>query len=73
GNSAANLRDLKAVCQAHTIMVAVGRDEYLRFVAKPPEGNRMNDAITVTLEYITRATNIAVGLWMKSAAAVAGK
>jgi hypothetical protein len=54
-------------------MVAVGRDEYLRFVAKPPERNRMNDAIPVALEYITRAANIAVGLWMKSAAAVAGK
>jgi hypothetical protein len=54
-------------------MVAVGRDEYLRFVAQPPERNRMNDAITVALEYITRAANVAVGLWMKSAAAVAGK
>jgi hypothetical protein len=42
-------------------------------VAQPAERNRMNDAITVTLEYITRAANIAIGLWMKSAAAVAGK
>jgi hypothetical protein len=33
----------------------------------------MNDTITVTLEYITRAPNIAVGLGMESAAAVAGK
>jgi hypothetical protein len=33
----------------------------------------MYDAITVALEYITRAANIAVEFWMKSAAAVAGK
>jgi hypothetical protein len=36
--------------QANAIMIAVGCDEDLRLVAKAAEGDRMNDAVPVTLE-----------------------
>ena len=37
-------------------MVAIGRDEHLRLVTKPPEGDAMNDPVTVPLENVARPT-----------------
>ena len=51
---AADLRDLQAVGQADAEMIAVGRDEHLRLVAEPAEGDRVDDAIAIALERVAR-------------------
>ena len=55
GNRPADLRDFQAVGQADPVMVAVGRDEHLRLVAKAAEGDRVDDPVAVALEDVARA------------------
>ena len=47
---ARDLRDLERMRQAGAVVVALGRDEHLRLVGKPPERLGMDDAIPVALE-----------------------
>ncbi len=54
GDHARDLRDFEAVGQSDAVMIAVGSDEYLRLVAQPAEGDRMDDAVAVALECIAR-------------------
>ena len=56
GNHAPDLRNLEAMGQTGTVMVTIGRDEDLRLALQPAEGNRMDDAVPVTLEFAPRAT-----------------
>jgi hypothetical protein len=50
-------------------MIAIGGQKHLRFVAQPPEADRVNDPIPIALEAVARAT-IARFLLMASPAAV---
>ena len=61
-DAAPDLRDLDAVGQADAIMIAVGRDEHLRLVAQAAKGDRMDDAVAVALEIITRTADDAAQL-----------
>ena len=63
-----DLRDLQAVRQAHPVMIAVGRDEDLRLVTKPPEGDRMDQPVAVALENIAWAARAAAVLGVEPAA-----
>ena len=45
----ADLRHLQRVREANAVVIAIGRDEHLRFRPQPPKGNRMNDPVAVTL------------------------
>ena len=47
---ARDLRDLERVRQAGAVVVALGRDEHLRLVGKPPERLGVDDAVAVALE-----------------------
>jgi hypothetical protein len=43
-------------------MIAVGRDEHLRLVAQPPEGDGVDDAVAIALEGVARAARLAAPL-----------
>ena len=49
-------------------MIAVGRDEHLRLVAKAAEGDRMNDPVAVALEDVARTARAGVDFRMGPAA-----
>ena len=68
GDRAADLRDFDAVGQAHTKMVAVGRDEHLGLVPQSPESDRMDDPVAVALEDVARAARAGVAFGMQAAA-----
>src|SRR5690606_35736352 len=52
---AADLGHLETVGQADAEMVAVGRDEHLRLAGEAAEGDRMDDAVAVSLKGAARA------------------
>ena len=64
-DGAADLRDFQAVGQAHAIMVAVRRHEHLRLVAQPPEADRVDDPVAITLEDVARPAHFAPPLDME--------
>ena len=55
-DDAGDLRHLEAVGQADAIVIAIGRDEHLRLVAQPAEGDRMDDPVTIALIVTARPT-----------------
>ena len=55
---ARDLRDLERMRQSGAVVVALGRDEHLRLVGKPPERLGMDDAVPVTLETGTVGTGL---------------
>ena len=55
GDGAADLGDFEAVGEPDPEMIAVGSDEDLGLVAKPPERDRMDDPVAVALEGVARA------------------
>src|SRR3982751_4835319 len=57
-NRPPDLRDFEAMGQADAVMVTIGRDKNLRLVAQPPKGDRVDDPVAVTLEYIARAAHV---------------
>ena len=50
-----DLRDFEAVGEPNPIMVAIRRDEHLCLVPEAAERDRMDDAVAVVLEDVTRA------------------
>src|SRR3546814_14979194 len=54
GDGPGDLRDLKAVREAHAEVIAVGRDEHLRLVPQTAEGAGMDDAVAVALKGVAR-------------------
>jgi hypothetical protein len=72
GNCAPNLGYLEAMGKANPEMVSIGCHENLRFVAQPPKGDRMNDAIAIALEGCSRTAGIAQRLEMLAAPARGG-
>ncbi len=69
GDYPADLRDLYAVSEARTIMVSVGRDEYLGLGLEAAEGDRMDDPISVALEFAARTAGTLAVLGELAAAA----
>jgi hypothetical protein len=65
---AADLRDLDAMCEADAVMIAVGSDEDLRFVAEPSKRDRMNDPVAVALKDVARPARAGVDFRMGPAA-----
>jgi hypothetical protein len=63
-----DLRDLEAVGEPDAEMIAVGRDEDLRLVAKAAEGDRMDDPVAVALEDVAGPARAMVALRMEAAA-----
>ena len=51
---ARNLGYFERVCQPRPIVVALVRQEDLRFVGQPPEGGCVQNAITVSLKWAPR-------------------
>ena len=68
GHRAPDLRDFDAVGQADAVVIAVWRNEHLGFVAKPPEGDRMDDAVAIALEDVTRPARRGIDFRMGPAA-----
>ncbi len=68
GDRPPDLRDLDAVREADSIMVAVGSDEDLRLVPQPAEGHGVDDAIAIALEDVARPARCGVGFRMGPAA-----
>ena len=56
GNHAADLRHFQAVGQPDAVMIAIRGDKDLGLVAQAAKGDRMDDPITVTLEFAARTT-----------------
>src|SRR3546814_12307492 len=54
GDGPGDLRDLKAVREAHAEVIAVGCDEHLRLVPQTAEGDGMDDAVAVALKGVAR-------------------
>ena len=54
-------------------MIAIGRDEHLRFVTQAAESNGVNDAVAITLKNIARPANVALRLGMKPATTMVRK
>jgi len=67
-DSTPDLCHLDTVSQADAIMVAVRSDEHLRLVAQAAKRDRMNDAVTVALEVVARASDNAAQLSMAAPA-----
>jgi hypothetical protein len=59
-DGATNLSHFQTVSEANPKMIPVGRDEHLRLVTKPSEGDGVDDAITIALERIPRPARLAV-------------
>jgi hypothetical protein len=53
GHGPPDLRDFDRMGQAHSEMVAVGRNEHLGLVAQAAKCHRMDDPVAVALEGIT--------------------
>jgi hypothetical protein len=51
-----DLRDLQAVREADSIMIAVRRDKNLRLVAETAEGDRVDQSVAVALKDVPRPT-----------------
>ena len=49
-NASCNLRNLKRMREARAVMVALGRNEHLRFMLHAAEGFAMDDAVSVALK-----------------------
>jgi hypothetical protein len=49
-------------------VIAVGRDEHLRLVAQPPEGDRVHDAVAVALKDVAWPARAGAVFRMKAAA-----
>ena len=69
-NRAADLRHFKAVRQPDAEMIAIGREKYLRLVAQPAKGDRVDDPIAIALEGIARPPGRATRFGMQPAAAL---
>jgi hypothetical protein len=69
---APNLRDLKTVCQADAVVIAVGRDKDLSLVAQPSKGDGVDDTVTVALEYIAWPAHFTMRFRVQPAAAAVG-
>src|SRR5690242_6050831 len=67
GNGASDLRDLEAVRQTGSVVIARGREEDLSLVLQPPERLAVNDPIAIVLE---RRPDIVLRLRTKTAARV---
>ena len=68
----ADLRNFEAVGEANAIMVAIGRDEHLSLVTKPPKGDAMHDPVAVPLENVARPARARTILRMETAAGSLG-
>ena len=69
GDDPADLRHFEAVRQANPVVIAVRRDEHLRLVAQPAEGDRMDDAVPIPLEGTARSAPGSIRLFGKLAPA----
>jgi hypothetical protein len=49
-----DLRHLEAVRKPHPKVIAIGRNEHLRFVPKTPEGNGVDDSVAIALKNVAR-------------------
>src|SRR5690606_31198016 len=67
-DAATDLCHFDAVGQPNAVMIAVGRNKYLRLVAQPAKGDRMDDAVAVALESVARPAHDPSGLVMIAAA-----
>jgi hypothetical protein len=55
GDRPGDLRDLEAVGEADSKMIAVRGDEHLGFVTQAAERDRMDDSVAVALKDVARA------------------
>lgn len=51
-----DLRDLKRMCQTRSVMVALRREEYLRFMLHSAERLAMQDAVSIANEHRSQRT-----------------
>ena len=59
-HGSADLRHFQRMSQANAKMIAVGRDEYLRFVTKAAECHRVDYPVAVALEGIAGPARAAI-------------
>jgi hypothetical protein len=55
-----DLRHLDGMSQPNAKMVTVGRNEHLRLVTQPAEGDRVDDPVPIALKRIALATRSAI-------------
>src|SRR5215212_1332364 len=70
GDGAADLRDFDAVGEPDPKVIAVGCYEDLSLVAKPAEGDRMDDPVAVALKNVTGSARAGAGFGIEAAAGV---
>jgi hypothetical protein len=68
GEGAPDLRHCETVGEPDTKMIAIGRDEHLRLVAKPAESDRVNDPVAVALKNVAGAARAGLVFGMEPAA-----